>query len=82
MVDSPDGVIDRYAMGATPRDIQELIDAIRSYAAQKSDDTLDDGLVDELGCMYDPARDGWSPREWLAHVCTRLEQHLQRKEEP
>lgn len=48
---------------------KKIVDEIDAYLNHKgSDQEVESGLFDELGCYYLPSGEGLNPREWLRSV--------------
>ena len=49
--------------------LKQIVDEIDAYLnLKRSDQEVEKGLFDELGCYYLPRGEGLNPREWLRSV--------------
>lgn len=49
--------------------LKQIVDEIYAYLnLKRSDQEVEKGLFDELGCYYLPSGEGINPREWLRSV--------------
>lgn len=57
------------AQETDPKLLKQIVDEIDAYLNLKgSDQEVEKGLFDELGCYYLPSGEGLNPREWLRSV--------------
>jgi len=54
------------------KSIAELAQLVDDYADNRDDETLDDLVLDELGCYYCPSSEGITMRDWLHRVSDLL----------
>lgn len=53
--------------------LERIVEQIRWYLDSGKDDiTVEQGLLNDLGCYYLPSADGIGAKEWLRHVADRL----------
>ena len=74
-LDAPDWVtiVEEFVQDhSEARVLAELADLIDGYAEQHDDETLDDLVLDELGCYYCPSSEGITMRDWLHRVSDLL----------
>jgi phenylalanyl-tRNA synthetase beta subunit len=69
---TPDAVVDYFRDSESPEQVAATRDDLARLLARDLDDATLGDVARELGCEYDPTRDGGSWRGWLESVQARL----------
>ena len=69
---TPEAVVDYFRDSEAPEQVAATRDELARLLARDLDDAALGDVARELGCEYDPTRDGGSWRGWLESVQARL----------